>query len=81
MIPTQEEWEFVLDPDDRRYHTQPPESGDGQFRMPISPIATEFTEVLTWEFPEVDPGGMGLRFRWDEIRVDLVEGRYSMAMG
>jgi hypothetical protein len=71
MVPAQEEWEFILDPDDRRYHTQPPEPRDDQIRMPISPGTTEFTEVLTWEFAEVDPEGMGLRFRWDDTRVDL----------
>ena len=71
MIPGQEEWEFVLDPDDRRYHTQPPEPREDQIRMPISPITADFTEVLTWEFPKVDPGGMELRFRWDDTRIDL----------
>jgi hypothetical protein len=71
LIPASGEWELVLDPNDRLYHTQPPQPSPDQIRMMVTPEATDFTEALTWEFPDVDPEGMALRFRWDEVRIDL----------
>ena len=71
MVPDEREWEVVLDPDDQLYHTQPPPARPEQIRFSVLPGATDFTEVLTWDFPEVAPSGMALRFRWDETRVDF----------
>lgn len=71
FIPSEGEWEVVLDPDARLYHTQPPEPADDQIRFTVIPERGPFTEALTWEVPMVDPGGMDLRFRWDEVRIDL----------
>ena len=71
LIPAEGPWELVLDPNDRLYHTQPPEESDGQVRMLVTPEETEFTEALTWEFPLVETTGMALRFRWAETSIPL----------
>jgi hypothetical protein len=71
FIPGEGDWEVVLDPDERLYHTQPPEPDDDQLRFRVSPGAGAFTEALTWEFPMVDREGMDLRFRWDEVQIDF----------
>jgi hypothetical protein len=71
MIPDEREWEVVLDPDDQLYHTQPPPARPEQIRFSVLPGPTDFTEVLTWDFPGVAPSGMDLRFQWDETRVDF----------
>jgi len=71
FIPGEGEWEVVLDPDERLYHTQPPEPDDDQVRFRVRPEVGEFTEVLTWDFPMVDREGMDLRFRWDQVEIDF----------
>jgi hypothetical protein len=69
--PGEGDWEVVLDPDERLYHTPPPESDDDQIRFTVSPETGAFTEALTWEFPMVDREGMDLRFRWDVAQIDF----------
>lgn len=69
MIPNEGDWEVVLDPNDRLYHTQPPEPNDAQIRFTVTPDKSEFTEVLTFDFPGVRADGMDLRFRWAETAV------------
>ena len=65
------DWDVVLDPDERLYHTQPPEPADDQVRFRVSPETGAYTEALTWEFPMVDREGMDLRFRWDDVQIDF----------
>jgi len=71
FVPAEGEWEVVLDPDERLYHTQEPEASDDQVRFRVTPEQDAFTEALTWEVPQVDGKGMDLRFRWDEVRIDF----------
>jgi len=71
MIPAEGPWEVVFDPNDLLYHTQPPEPRPDQIRLEVTPEEVAFTEALTWEFPEVDPSGMALRFRWGTASIPL----------
>lgn len=64
-------WELILDPDDTRYHTQPPAPAADQIRLEVSPETVEHTEGLTWDFPSVDSKGMALRFRWADTAVSF----------
>ncbi len=71
MVPRPGEWDVVFEPEERLYHTQPPEAHDGQIRFTVTPDATEEVEVLTFDFPRVRPDGMELRFRWGTVEIPL----------
>jgi hypothetical protein len=74
MVPNEGEWEVVLDPNDRLYHTEPPEPVATQIRFPVTPETGEFTEALTFDFPLVEPTGMTLRFRWATTSISFAVG-------
>jgi Protein of unknown function (DUF2911) len=63
------DWTVVLDTNAQRYHTEPPDSEPGQLRWSVKPADGEFTEALTWSFPEVRPDGAVLLFAWGPKRV------------
>lgn len=71
MVPRPGDWEVIFEPEERLYHTQPPEPHDGQIRFAVAPEATETVEALTFDFPRVRPDGMELRFRWDDVEIPL----------
>jgi hypothetical protein len=58
------EWMLVLDPRTERYHTEHPDSTAQQIRWAVQPTTADYTEILTWSFPDVRPDGMTLRFAW-----------------
>ena len=64
MVPSEDNWEFVLDPNDLLYHTQEPPARPEQIRFEVTPEVSEFTEALSFDFPLVRSSGMDLRFRW-----------------
>lgn len=64
-------WTIVLDPRDKRYHTEHPDSTAGQLRWNTQPGSGEFAEILTWSFPEVRPDGTRLLFAWGTRRVAI----------
>ncbi|MEP7345978.1 MAG: DUF2911 domain-containing protein, partial [Gemmatimonadaceae bacterium] len=71
MIVGPQEWTVVLDPRNKRYHTETPDSTAEQVRWVVRPQEGAFTESLTWSFPEVTPGGTQLLFQWETKRVVL----------
>ena len=65
------DWTLVLDPQDRRYHMNPPDSSATQVRFPVHVDSAAFTDVLTWSFPELRADGGTLAFQWERKRVAL----------
>lgn len=65
------QWTVVLDTAVQRYHTEPPDSSGGQIRWAVRPVAAPATEVLTWAFPDIRPGGGGLQMRWGTTRIAI----------
>src|SRR5688500_308112 len=65
------EWTVVLDPRFKRYHTEHPDSTAQQIRWKIQPKESEFTEVLTWSYPEIRPDGGVLRMQWGPMVASL----------
>ncbi|MEI2718564.1 MAG: hypothetical protein V9E87_00265 [Gemmatimonadales bacterium] len=43
----------MLDPDFKRFHTEPPDSTPKQVRLPIRVDQAPFVDVLTWSMPEL----------------------------
>jgi hypothetical protein len=76
------DWEFLLDPRSHRFHTNRPDTVDGQIRFPIKVTrGTPFAEVLTWSFPSVKASKTTLAMQWSDVRVDLeisVSPTYSL---
>ena len=84
MVVNPDEWEFVLEPEDSLYHTNPPELGDHQIRFMVTPHETDQAmETLAWGFPVVRWNGGTLRFHWGTTVVDLevgVESSYQLTV-
>lgn len=76
-------WTLVLDPRSRLFHMAHPDSAANQIRYPVSTGTGPHTEVLTFTFPEVRPGGTTLMLRWGtteiSFRVDVTPS-YSMVL-
>jgi hypothetical protein len=64
-------WTFVLDPDARRYHMEPPDSSAKQVRIPVRIAQGPFTEVLTWSVPEITASGGKLALNWGTTMVAM----------
>lgn len=71
MVVNQDGWTMVLDPDARRYHTDPPKERPEQIRYPLTVESAPETEVLTWSVPVIRSDGMTLVMRWADRRVPL----------
>lgn len=64
-------WTLVLDPRPELYHEEHPDSTPQQLRWSVRPTTGDYTELLTWSFPEVRPDGMTLRFAWGTTTLSL----------
>ena len=64
-------WTFVLDPEPRRYHMEPPDSNAKQVRIPVRIAQGPFTDVLTWSVPEISASGGKLAMNWGTTVVAL----------
>ena len=85
MVPREEgAWSVVFHTDERRFHTQRPEAGEGEaLRVEAEPEAGVHMEALTWYFPVVTRDGAVLRMHWGETIVPLrvtVEPSRSVAL-
>lgn len=67
-------WTAIFEPDEKRYHIQPPETSAEQVRFDVRPEPAPFVEVLTWSFPEVTQTGTTLRMAWGETAVTFDVG-------
>jgi hypothetical protein len=78
-----DEWELLLDPRVRRFHTDRPDTVEGQIRFPVRVQRVAPVEVLTWSFPAVRATGAMLSLQWSDVRVDLdvtVPPTYELAV-
>jgi hypothetical protein len=64
-------WTFVLDPEARRYHMEPPDSSARQIRIPVRTTPGAFTEVLTWSIPDITASGGKLAFNWGRTAIAM----------
>jgi len=71
MVVGAQEWTLLLDPRNKRYHTEVPDSTAAQIRLVVHPEEGTFTEALTWSFPEVTSSGTVLQLQWGTKRVTL----------
>ena len=68
------DWTLVLDPDFKRFHTEPPDSTPKQVRLPIRVEQAPFVEVLTWSMPELTISGGTLAMQWGTTRASMTVG-------
>ena len=76
-------WTFVLDPEARRYHMEPPDSSNKQVRIPVRITQGPFTEVLTWSVSEFSASGGKLAMNWGTTVVAMdfaVEPSYRLTL-
>jgi hypothetical protein len=75
-------WVLVLDPRNHRFHTDHPDSTAEQIRYVVNREQGDFTEVLTWSFPEIRISGGTLLLQWGTVRIPFridVTPSYSLA--
>lgn len=63
------DWTMVLDPDVRRFHTEPPDSNAKQIRWAVHPSEGPLEEELSFRFTELSVNGAKLRLEWGTMRV------------
>lgn len=68
VLKEQGDWTLVLDPDFKRFHTEPPDSTPKQVRLPIHVDQAPFMDVLTWSMPELSISGGTLAMQWGTTR-------------
>ena len=64
MIPGADEWTITLNREVRRFHTQPPSSGEEQARFTVKPVTGPHMETLAFYFPVVTRDGATLDMHW-----------------
>jgi hypothetical protein len=55
----------------RVFHVNRPDTADAALRLVVRPDSGAATEVLTFDFPEMETGATTLRFRWGTVVVPL----------
>jgi hypothetical protein len=71
VVRPKDDWTLVLDTRHRRFHMQPVDSTADQFRLPVKPQVSPFTEVLTWSFSGIRADGATLAMQWGTTAVNL----------
>ncbi len=71
MVVNPDQWELVLDPRVKMFHTQHPEPTDDQIRFPVTPRKGDPVEVLTFSFPSYDTSGTTLELAWGTTTVPM----------
>lgn len=74
VLKEQGDWTLVLDPDFKRFHTEPPDSTPKQVRLPIHVDQAPFMDVLTWSMPELSISGGTLAMQWGTTRASMTVG-------
>jgi len=74
ILKEQGDWTLVLDPDFKRFHTEPPDSTPKQVRLPIHVDQAPFVDVLTWSMPELSISGGTLAMQWGTTRASMTVG-------
>lgn len=64
-------WELLLDPRDTLFHTERPDSVEGQIRFDVTPGPAAHVEVLTWSFPRIERDRATLTMAWGTTTVPL----------
>ena len=71
MVPKAGDWTVILDPDERRFHTQRPKESADQIRLTATPVEAPHVELLTWSFPAVRRDGATLQMQWGTTAIGL----------
>jgi hypothetical protein len=65
-------WRLELRRTWHKFHVPPPgDSADVQLRLDVKPESGPMTDILTFDFPLVQPASTTLRFRWGTVVVPL----------
>lgn len=65
-------WTLELRRTWHKFHVPPPgDSTDVQLRLDVRPESGPMTDILTFDFPVVQPTATTLRFRWGTVVVPL----------
>ncbi len=78
-----DQWTLVLDPHTHLYHTEPPDSAEGQMRWTVHSMTGPQTEILTFSFTTVRPTGATLQFNWGTTALALpikVVSKHTLAI-
>jgi len=65
------DWEVILDPEPKLFHTMPPAASDDQIRFSVTPSEGGPVEVLSFYFPEYAASGTELRMHWGTTYVAM----------
>jgi hypothetical protein len=65
------DWTMLLDTLAQRYHTRRPDTTKVAIKFPVTVQQGEFTEMLTWTFPEVRASGGKLALQWGTTKVAM----------
>jgi hypothetical protein len=71
VVREDDQWTMVLDTTVRLFHLSHPDSAAHQIRFPVEPGEGPFTEMLTWDFPEVSATGATMALHWGTTTVPL----------
>lgn len=72
LVTSSPEWEVILDPENRKWHTDYPEEKEDQIRFPVTPgRADAEMETLVWYFPRVRGNGAELKLHWGHTTVEF----------
>jgi len=67
-----DQWTLELRRQWHKFHVPPPnDSSDVQLQLTVKPESGPHTEVLTYDFPAVQPAATTLRMRWGTVVVPL----------
>ncbi len=66
--------EMILHPDEKIFHTNPPELDEAVIRLPVTMHEAPHREMLTWEFEDVRTTGATLALRWGPVRIPFEIG-------
>ena len=64
-------WTFILEPNNRLFHMNRPDSSASQIRIQVQPEVVPFTDVLTWWMPALRIDGGTLAMQWERVRISV----------
>ncbi|MCI0434307.1 MAG: DUF2911 domain-containing protein [Gemmatimonadetes bacterium] len=64
-------WRLSLDPNDKLFHFQKPDSSVDQIHIAVTPKTGSHVEMLTWSFPSVSGDGAVLQMQWGTTVVPI----------
>jgi len=74
MIPNKDRWTVIFSDNATSWGSFSYDQAEDALRVDVTPVATPFTEWLTWEFDDLTSTGATLRLRWEKLAVNVKIG-------